>query len=63
MTTKPLSLIPPDVQYGTRDLTDEEDAAFWHGLRDRTPQGIARLMATFETDDPAEAIYFASSFV
>ena len=63
MTTQALSLIAPDVESGARPITDAEMQAFWLGLRDRTPEGIARLMATFETDDPAEAIYYASSFV
>lgn len=63
MTSKALSLIPPDVESGARNITDAEMEAFWLGLRDRSPEGLARLMATFETDDPAEAIYYASSFV
>ncbi len=63
MASKALSLIPLDVESGARNITDAEMEAFWLALRDRSPEGLARLMATFETDDPSEAIYYASSFV
>lgn len=63
MARKALSLIPLDVESGARNITDAEMEAFWLAIRDRSPEGLARLMATFETDDPSEAIYYASSFV
>ena len=63
MTTKALSLIPPDVESGGRDLTDAEWTAFAAGLHDTSPEGLARLMATFGTDDPVEARSMAAKFL
>lgn len=63
MTKQALSLIAPDVESGARPITDAELEALWAGLADRSPEGLARIMATFGTDNPIEARSLAAKFL